>query len=373
MSPEDRGWPFKKSWLELGWGLFALANLAAILFFPSWETVPFHFIWVSLTLLYGFRVWSVKPTVWTLGVVIASTAALIALDISRGEQPPDEITEVPLMAAMFVAMVWHARRRLAAMKEIEEVSEANVRLLERERQFLQDASHELRTPITVALGHVELIERTADDPAIRRDAAVAADELLRLRRLAERLLLLASAEHPNFLRTATSDVDVIVADALRRWAASPRRWVHGGVAGGVVEIDRERMDLALDSLIENAVNHTSPEGTIQIGAQVNDSIVSISVVDSGDGIEPEQLKRIFDRFGRADSGRSRQAGGVGLGLAIAKAITEAHGGSIRVRSRRNEGSAFAIELPLLEFAPNGQAGHEHDPLLSTGGRGDVLR
>ena len=111
MSPERRAWPFRKSWLEVAWGVFALANLAAIFVFPSWETVPFHFIWVSLTILYGFRVWAVKPTTWTLGVVIGSTAALIGIDIARGAQPPDEITEVPLMAAMFVAMVWHAQRR----------------------------------------------------------------------------------------------------------------------------------------------------------------------------------------------------------------------------------------------------------------------
>src|SRR5439155_17579925 len=262
MSPEGRHWSFKKSWLELGWGLFALANLGAILFFPSWETVPFHFIWVSLTLLYGFRVWSVKPTVWTLGVVIASTAALIALDISRGEQPPDEITEVPLMAAMFVAMVWHARHRLAAMSEIEQVSEANARLLERERRFLQDASHELRTPITVALGQIELIERSADRPAIYEDAAVAIDELLRLRRLSDRLLLLASAEDPHFLKRMPADVDVIVAEALRRWTATPRTWTHADRVRALVDVDRDRIDLALDSLIENAVNHTPPGGRI---------------------------------------------------------------------------------------------------------------
>src|SRR5439155_22834196 len=87
---------------------------------------------------------------------------------------------------MFLAMVWHARRRLTVMSEIERVSEANLQLLERERRFVQDASHELRTPITVALGHIELIERTATDPELREDAEVAVEELLRLRSLAER-------------------------------------------------------------------------------------------------------------------------------------------------------------------------------------------
>jgi signal transduction histidine kinase len=366
MSPERGRWPIKEHWIEVAWGVFALANLAAIIVFPSWETVPFHFIWVSLTLLYGFRVWPVKPTLWTLGFVMGSTAALIGLDIARGSQPADEITEVPLMAAMFVAMVWHARRRLVAMKAIEQVSEDNVRLLERERQFLQDASHELRTPITVALGHVELIERTTSDRAIREDAAVAADELLRLRRLAERLLLLASAAHPSFLRTVPVDVDAIVTEALRRWAPKPRIWIHGALGRALVDVDRERIDLALDSLVENAVKHTSEGDRIELSAERNGRTVTIAVADSGEGIDGEQLERIFERFGRADSGRSRQAGGVGLGLPIVKAIAEAHGGSVRVRSRPGHGSVFEMELPLFEPVLDRQAGGEREQLTPMG-------
>ena len=133
--------------------LFSLANLAAMLLIPAWETVPFHFIWVSLTLLYGFRVWRTRPTLAVLAVVMALTGLFIGIDYGRGEQPFDELTEVPLMAAMFAAMVWHARRRLSAVEETERVSVENLRLLERERRFVQDASHELRTPITVAVGH----------------------------------------------------------------------------------------------------------------------------------------------------------------------------------------------------------------------------
>ena len=96
--------------------LFSLANLAAMLLIPAWETVPFHFIWVSLTLLYGFRVWRTRPTLAVLAVVMALTGLLIGIDYGRGEQPLDELTEVPLIAAMFAAMVWHARRRLSAVE-----------------------------------------------------------------------------------------------------------------------------------------------------------------------------------------------------------------------------------------------------------------
>src|SRR5438552_4964326 len=152
MRAERTEWPKRDGWIDVAWALFSIANLAAMFVFPSWETVPFHFIWVSLTLLYGFRVWHLRPTLAVLGAVMLFTALLISIDIRSGDQPLDELTEVPLMAAMFLAMVWHARRRLAAMEEIERISEKNARLLEREQRFVQDASHELRTPITVALG-----------------------------------------------------------------------------------------------------------------------------------------------------------------------------------------------------------------------------
>jgi signal transduction histidine kinase len=324
--------------------VFAAANLVAMVVFASWETVPFHFIWVSLTLLYGFRVWPAKPTAITLACVIVGTGALILVDISHGSQPADELTEVPLMSAMFLAMVWHARRRLAVMEEIERVSHTNLQLLERERRFVQDASHELRTPITVALGHIELMARTAQDPELRGDAEVAADELLRLRALAERLLMLASLDAEP-LRRAPVDVDGLVADALRRWAPAPRTWVRGDLSAGVAEVDRDRVALALDALVDNAVKHTNAGDRIELAASRRNGIVLLSVSDSGSGIPPQSAARIFDRFARADSSRTREAGGVGLGLAIVKAIAEAHGGAVRVRSAQGKGSIFQIVVP----------------------------
>ena len=210
MRPDRYEWPNRVRWYDIAWVLFSIANLYAMLLWPDWETVPFHFIWVSLTILYGFRVWKARPTTVILAFVMVLTAALIWIDVTRGFTTIDEITEVPLMAAMFVAMVWHARRRLTAMEETERVSLENLRLLERERRFVQDASHELRTPITVALGHAELIQRIAEDPTVAEDAAVIADELMRLRRLANRLMLLAGAEDPEFLHPEPVDVETIV-------------------------------------------------------------------------------------------------------------------------------------------------------------------
>lgn len=356
MRPDALEWPNRERWIDVAWVLFSLANLAAMLIIPSWETVPFHFIWVSLTVLYGFRVWRTRPTLTVLAVVMLTTGAFIGIDYSRGAQPLDEITEVPLMAAMFVAMVWHARRRLSAMEEVERVSMENLRLLERERRFVQDASHELRTPITVALGHTELIQRRATDPTIVEDVDVIADELARLRRLVDGLLLLAGTEDPQQLHLVPVDVAEIVVDAFRRWAATPRRWVLGAAEEAIVLADRDRLAVAFDALIENAVQHTREQDTIEVAVRRRGGTAVVSFRDTGTGIPDEDLDRIFDRFARADPGRSRHTGGFGLGLSIVRAIVEAHLGTVHVMSRVDVGTTFEIALPL-----EANAGRAHPP------------
>jgi signal transduction histidine kinase len=345
------GWPLKRfRWVEAGWLVFAILNLIAMEVWGGWETVPFHFIWVSLTILYGFRVWRMQPTLWLLTAIIVLTGTGLIYDIRRGLQPLDELTEVPLMSAMFFAMVWHARRRLTAMHGLQRVSDQNLRLLETSRQFLQDASHSLATPITVALGHAELIERRAVDPTLKADAAVISDELSRLRRQVERLLTLAASEHPDFLLKTPVDLEPIVVEAYRRWAATPRKWRLGEVEEAEVEADPDRLAAALDAVIENAVKHTSAGDEIELTLRREGSSAIISVRDSGLGIQPEDLDRIFVRFVRAGRGRSRRVGGMGLGLAIAKAVLEAHGGSVKASNAPGSGALFELTIPLSQPA-----------------------
>src|ERR671934_1161549 len=109
----------RRRWVEVAWGAFAAANVAVIVMLTDWETIPFHFVWVSLTLVYGFRVWSIPSTSVVLAIVFVATGVAIVSDALGGTQPWDEISEVPLMSAMFVVMVWHARRRQAAVHLVE--------------------------------------------------------------------------------------------------------------------------------------------------------------------------------------------------------------------------------------------------------------
>ncbi len=328
----------RSSWVDIAWVIFVGLNLAAMRFLPAWQTVPFLIIWVSLTVIYGFRMWRLQPTIMTLAAVTLATGGVIGVQVLQGQEEGEYLVEVPLIAMMFLVMVWHGRRRLATMDE-------NLRLLEQQRRFIQDASHELGTPITVALGHTQLIEQAATDPVIAEDVRVVADELLRLRRLAARLLLLASAGSPDFLDLAPVEGEPLMVSALNRWTQTPRRWSHRLGAEATVLGDRDRLALALDALIENAVAHTDVDGRIELSTRLEGGAVVLGVADSGCGIPAAELDRIFDQFARVDPHRNRKAGGVGLGLAIVKAIAEAHHGSVRAHSTVGEGSLFEVVLP----------------------------
>jgi len=338
-------------WVDIAWVAFIGLNLLAMRLLTAWQTVPFLIIWVSLTTIYGFRLWRLGSTVVTVAVVTLSTGALIGWQVLRGQQDGDYLAEVPLVAVMFVVMVWHSRRRLAAMEEMKRVSEHNLLLLDQQRQFLQDVSHELGTPITIALGHTELITHAATDQAIAKDAQVAVDELLRMRRLANRLMLLAATDSPDFLRWAPVDVAELMVETLHRWGQTPRRWSLGALAEAQVQADGDRLTLALDALIENAIDHTEPDDRIELSARRDGEKVILAVTDSGSGIPATEVGRIFGRFTRVDTGRSRETGGFGLGLAVVKAIAEAHHGSAQVQSTLGQGSVFELQLPALPAQP----------------------
>jgi signal transduction histidine kinase len=336
--------------VELLWVLFAALNYAAMITWPGWETIPFHFVWISLTLLYGFRVWPVGPTLIVLAGVVVATGLSIGADAFRGLQLWGELFEVPLMAAMFLAMVWHAQRRVDALEIAERRAEERRSLLERQERFIQDASHELRTPATIARGHLELLRSHQAGPEID----VALDELGRIDGILERLLLLATADQPDFVERADIELEPLLEDVFMRWTGiAPRSWRLGQLAPGRLLVDVERLRSGLDALLENAVKYTRPQTMIELRARdEGDGHVSIEVRDEGPGVPEEALEIIFDRFGRADSARTRSAGGVGLGLAIVDAIAKAHGGECRITSGSG-GSTFALLLP--GFTPAGKS------------------
>lgn len=213
-----------------------------------------------------------------------------------------------------------------------------------QKSFLDDAGHELRTPITVVRGHLELLD---DDPAVRADeVALLLDELDRMDRLVTDLRVLARSERPDFLAAARLDVDAFVTEVARKAEAlAPRRWSIDADTQATIEADRQRLTQALLNLIGNAVHVTGDGDEIEIGASSAHGTVTFRVRDHGPGIDPDDVATLFDRTGR---NLRRRPGGTGLGLPIAAAVARAHGGTISVTTEVGVGSCFEITVPAVQ-------------------------
>jgi signal transduction histidine kinase len=251
------------------------------------------------------------------------------------------------MSAMFLAMVWHARRRQQALLVAEELADERASLLQQQQRFLHDASHELRTPVTIARGHLEVFAAEPRPPA---EVSVALDELNRMERIIERLLRLASSDQPDFIVPEPVEIESFLEDVFLRWAeVAPRSWRLGPLPKGALLADPEALREALDALLENAVKYSEPRAEIELTSRAHEGTLVIDVRDTGRGMSQDAIARIFERFARADTARSRVDGGVGLGLAIVDAIAKAHDGAVSVRTSR-EGSTFSLTLPgFAEF------------------------
>ncbi len=226
------------------------------------------------------------------------------------------------------------------------------RAFERQQSFVADASHELRTPLTLIRAEAEFLLQTPDlPPDERRDGERhIVQEVDSMSNLVSNLLLLARSDGSTLpLDKAPLDLAILVHSVADRFAELAReRGISLSVETSVpviVPVDRRAIEQAVSVLVDNALTYTPAEGTVRITAEPTPGAVEIVVSDTGIGIEPADVDRIFDRFYRSDRARTRSTGGVGLGLSIAKSLVDAHGGTLHVRSQPGEGSVFTILLP----------------------------
>lgn len=333
--------------VHIAWAVFATLNLVAMLLLVDLETIPFHFIWVSFTLVHGFWPWSRRAMFAILGGVCLSTGAVLIQPVTDGQLDLQEMAEVPLMAVMFLAMAWHAHRRQRAVEVAQLLAASEHEARERERDFVRDASHEIRSPITVARGHLELMLRTGLGPSQSEDAMVAMAELDRLSHISDGLLMIARLEQPNGLYLAPVDLAETLSLSVRRWSVvAPRRWLLEVDTDAIVRADAERLGTALDALLENAVQHTEQDSRIALRVRAEGAAhVVLEVADDGPGVAPELRERIFERF--YHRGHERNPSGSGLGLSIVQAIAVAHGGEVRAQASPDGGALFALRLPVL--------------------------
>lgn len=293
-------------------------------------------------------------------VAITALAALVIFAPARNrlralEQAAERLgagqldTRAPSQGRDEIARVATAFNHMAA--DLEQQSEA-LQLSDRlRRQMLADISHELRTPLTTMRGYLDTLdmpEIALDEDKRRRYVETARRETLRLERIVVDLLELARFEN------GVAAIDTRVVAAERVLAAVARRYERDAAVANVtirvhasadqVVADPDRLDQALSNLVANALRHTPAGGTIELEAMASAGGCQLTVIDSGSGIAPEHVAHVFERFYKVDSSRSAGTSGSGLGLSIAKAIVERHGGTISVTSQPGR-TAFVITLP----------------------------
>ena len=227
---------------------------------------------------------------------------------------------------------------------------------DRQRRFVADASHELRTPLTLIRSSSELLARhgsqTIDENRHLVESIVSETEYLS--GMIAGLLTLAQSDAGRLaLRQESMALDVLVRSVCDDVGPLARSngldlvcTTDGG--NGTVKGDRERLRQLLLLLLDNAFKYTPRQGRVEVSLTANGGYARLAITDTGQGIHPEHLEHIFDRFYRADLTRGREAGGSGLGLAIAKVLVEAHGGGIDVESAVGQGTTVRVSLPLEE-------------------------
>ena len=323
--------------------VFTVAMMALMVARPGHEAAPFHFMFVALALAYGYRVWPVKPTLLVILAISLPSGWLMVDHASEGVLARAELAEIPLMPLVLLAMVWHAQRWVRALRRVKETAGRQLAGMQREREFFQDTSHAIRTPVTIARGHLELATATSLPDEVRDNLAVALRQLDRMSALSNRLLALAHLDAGDAVRPQSIDLAALVTNRGQDWSASAdRRWRVDCEPTGLLMVDPEWIALALDALLENAVHFTADHDEIRMICRMTATTCTITVADSGPGIEPEDLRHVFDRFWH----RMPPNGpiGSGLGLPMARSAAIAHGGSLTASNDR--GAVFELTLPV---------------------------
>ncbi|MER5672211.1 sensor histidine kinase [Pseudonocardia alni] len=244
-------------------------------------------------------------------------------------------------------------QRARARDEIAELATTLNAMLDRvqsgmvsQRRFVDDAGHELRTPITIVRGHLGVLD-PHDPDDVAETVALVDDELERMNRLVSEMLALTRAEQPSLLRTETVDVGVLTRELFEKLTGlADRDWRLESVAAVRCRMDPQRITQAVVALADNATRFTGDGDRIALGSESVDGRVRIWVADSGPGVAPEDRHRVFRRFARGDD--APRSDGAGLGLSIVEAIATTHGGRVLLESTPGHGATFTLDLPRSE-------------------------
>jgi two-component system, OmpR family, sensor kinase len=293
-----------------------------------------------------------------LGLALAGR---VLRPLSRLADTAQTISATDLTRRISVRGQDEASRTATAFNDmVERIERANAA----QRRFLDDASHELRSPMTVIRGHIELLPLEADPRERKAIVTVITDEIDRMNRIVEDLLLLARSERPGFLSIEPVDIAELTDDVHRRASVlCGRTWLLDRQARVVVRADRQLLTQAMVQYAQNVCEHTPPGVTARIGSTVSGNSVHLWIEDDGPGVPADQAPRVFERFVKG----AHRPEGSGLGLSIVAAIAEAHRGRARLAPSVSGGARFEIVLPLAPPSPTTSSPDQRDALSTAAG------
>jgi signal transduction histidine kinase len=291
----------RKTWFAIAFAVYGLIMLSLMLAMPGEETIPFHFIFLGLTVVYGYALWNRNTALTVIACVTVSTGIVLAMYAREGIVGWEECTETFFMPAIFLGTMWHSHRRLQAQQKVEVIAVERQSELDTERQFMQDAAHALRTPMTIARGHLDLARASVLDPDIVDDLDVVVEQLDRLKYLATMLVTLDRIASDTDLLREPTDLSVLVSQMRHRWAKSAdRRWDLATPCDPAVSlVDTHLVEMALDAVIENAVKHTDDGDVIRLSVDRSARFVIVRVDDNGPGVPSDERELVFRRFAQA--------------------------------------------------------------------------
>ncbi|HEY3439087.1 MAG TPA: HAMP domain-containing sensor histidine kinase [Actinotalea sp.] len=329
---------------------------------PGDETIPYHIAWAAFALLYGLGNWPLRQAVAGVVVDTLVSGSVLVLRAVAGDIAWQETTEIPLMSLLMALMVWHVRRRQLALATVTLMADREREQARVREKLTRITSHEMRTPLTISRGYVELLLNREDEPSKRRDLAVIDDELDRLTRVTERLQRAFRLQ--GGAAVTLVDVDALLQQTAERWSqVAHRRWVVDP-GGDLFAASAERLRASLDTLIENAVRYTQDGATIRLAAWQGAGRVEVSVADSGTGFTPEQVAAI-NGVGEGLQPPRDALSQTGLGLELVRALVTSRGGRLVAGTAPEGGALLVMQLPLdgagTREHPGGRDGRGNDP------------
>ena len=321
---------------------------------------------LQLTFHYSNQIWDFKFTeVFRVGVLLYLTGSFIVIEISKKniERITDKM-DVIVKSTNRITINNLEQERLnvdGIQNELKEIATTINSMLDRldvsyeqQKQFVSDVSHELRTPIAVIQGYINMLDRWgAEDPEILAESVDAIkNESQTMKELVEKLLFLSRNDKKTLrLQKKKFNVGKMVLEMVKEMEllAKDRDVQALDIDSAILYGDRQMIKEALRVLVENAIKYTESGDTIYIGCENVGKTCILTVADTGMGMEPKDMERIFQRFYRSDRVRNNSISGHGLGLSIAKLIVQKHVGTIEVSSQYTRGTCFRITLPLMAY------------------------